>query len=161
MKNVIIVISISILISCKIGAGTLGGFETWYFPISKKNVQNKIDSLFIKYPNYTIPEKWKYLDDWSKSGYDFLESKIFYFKNEPEEMYYVTFVEAGTGVENPDHARIAVRAVNCGKPIWLTVDDFSNNEKNRIQRRFYQEIILKIEKSTGVSAVQLKRNWYE
>ncbi len=39
--------------------------------------------------------KWKKYDFWDKygTGYGFLETRMFYFKNPPEEMYYVSFIE--------------------------------------------------------------------
>src|SRR5882672_7782340 len=86
------IVVLGTLSSCNFSSGTLGGFEDNVFPVSKKRLDNAIDSLYKEFPQYKIPEKWMDLDNWSARGYDFLESNIFYFKDNPEEMYYVTYI---------------------------------------------------------------------
>ncbi|MCD0464980.1 hypothetical protein [Flavobacterium sp. ENC] len=141
------------IISCD---GTLGGFNTISFPKSKKNIENAIDTLYSNYPDYRIPDKYKDFDNWSKSGYDFLDTRIFYFSQAPEEMYYVSFVGDEEAFKDSTHIDIAIRAVFVGnKKKWFKQEDFSKEEESRIQARFNSEIISKLERYTKSKAKDL------
>lgn len=141
-----------ILISCD---GTLGSFNIISFPVSKKKIEIAIDSLYSNNPEYKIPSKWEEHNNWSKRGYDFLESRIFYFKEKPEEMYYVTFVGEEETLKDTTHIDIAIGSVFVGsKRNWFE-EDFSKEEENRIQTRFKKEIISKLEKYTNSKAKDL------
>ena len=133
-----------ILYSCKMGAGTLGGFEDNVFPVSKKRLDNAIDSLYKEFPQYKIPEKWIDLDNWSARGYDFLESNIFYFKDNPEEMYYVTYIGDQETLQDTTKVTIAIRAVIYGRRPWLLHEDLSEKDRQRISKRFKEEIISRL-----------------
>jgi hypothetical protein len=138
------------LISCD---GTLGGFNIISFPVSKKKIEIAIDSLYSKNPEYKIPSKWEKHNNWSKRGYDFLESRIFYFKEEPEEMYYISFIGDEEIFKDTTHIDIAIRSVFAGRKMdWLKQEDFSKEEESRIQTRFKKEIISKLEKYTNSKA---------
>lgn len=140
-------------ISCD---GTLGGFNTISFPVSKKKIEIALDSLNSKHKTYIIPSKWEENNHWSKSGYDFLESHIFYFKEEPEEMYYVSFIGDEETFKDTTHIDIAIRSVFIGrKRKWLKQEEFTREEENRIQTRFKAEIISKLEKYTNCKAKDL------
>jgi hypothetical protein len=142
-----------VLISCD---GTLGGFNTLSFPISKKKLEIAFDNLYLDNPDYKIPNKFQEYNFWSKSGYDFLESRIFYFKENPEEMYYVSFIGEDETFKDTTHIDIAIRSVFIGsKRKWLKQEDFSKDEENRIQTRFKNEIISKLEKYTKSKAKDL------
>jgi len=168
MKKNLFFISLVLCSSCNIiGAGTLSTFQQWTLPVSKEMLDREVADLYKTNPEYLIPEKWKYLDTWADSGFGSLNGKIFYFKENPEEMYYISYFE-----ENPDfdtqkdskNATISVRAVNNGSidRKWRTVDDYKGNsmEEKRINNRFHEEIILKLEKRMGVKSK--KQNfWYE
>ncbi len=153
MKKLII---LSILLTGCIGAGTLGGFETVSFPTSKSNVAKSIDSIYILFPNYQIPDKWKEYDSWSERGYDFLDSRIFYFKSDPEEMYYVTFIgDANDSVQKVEGiTSLAIRAyMNADKPgKWQKESETSSSERNRIELRFRNEIASKISDFTKTNS---------
>ncbi|HEV8511759.1 MAG TPA: hypothetical protein VGQ59_00690 [Cyclobacteriaceae bacterium] len=140
-----ILFSVFILGSCAIGGGTLGGFPPIYFPTSKVNLEHAMDSLFLKYPQYSIPEKWKEKDNWSQRGYDFLESRIFYFKNDPEELYYVTFIGDQVMLRDTTKVSIAIRAVDSESKTWQKYDELNDQQRSRIERRFHNEIIKKLE----------------
>jgi hypothetical protein len=146
MKKLIIILS-TILTGCMVGAGTLGGFETVSFPTSKQNIVTSIDSIYKLFPNYKIPDHWKRYDTWSERGYDFLDSRIFYFKSEPEEMYYVTFIGDSLDQKNPHYTAIAIRSYMKGNNLgpWLNESDTGEEEKKRIESRFRTEIASKIE----------------
>ena len=135
--------------------GTLAGFNIISIPISKKKIEIALDSLYSDYPKYKIPKKWEGDNDWSKRGYDFLESRIFYFQETPEEMYYVTFVGEKETLKDPSHIDIAISSVFVGsKRKWIE-KDFTREEENRIQARFKSEIISKLEKYTNSKAKDL------
>lgn len=141
-----------LLVSCD---GTLAGFNVISFPTSKKKIEIAIDSLYSKYPEYKIPAKWDEYNNWSKRGYDFLESRIFYFKEAPEEMYYVTFVGEEETLKDTTHIDIAISSVFTDRKMKWIEKDFSKEEENRIQERFKTEIISKLEKHTNTKAVDL------
>jgi len=143
------------LTSC-LGAGTLGGFDTRSFATSKQNIVQAIDGLFSKYPEYRIPDKWKPYDTWKQRGYDFLNSRIFYFKSGPEEMYYVTFLgdsNDSTQINNYNTS-ISIRAINNGVAHWKLEDETNSSDKKRIESRFEQEIISKLEEYTNTKATR-------
>ncbi len=157
LKNNKITISVLLLfftlISCD---GTLGGFNIVSFPVSKKRIEIAIDSLYSKNPEYKIPAKWEEQNNWSKRGYDFLESRIFYFKEKPEEMYYISFIGEEETFKDTTHIDIAIRSVFVGRKMdWLKQEDFSKEEESRIQTRFKTEIISKLEKYTNSNAKDL------
>jgi hypothetical protein len=133
------------------GCGTLGGFEIVTFPISKHKLEVGIDSLFSQYPQYRMPNDtaWKTYDDWSARGYDFLESRIFFFNNSPQELYYVSFVGDSTDFADTSKVSISVRAVTSISSGWRLEKDVSSRESDRIEDRFRKEIGEKLEKLTN------------
>ncbi|MCC9073236.1 hypothetical protein LNQ49_16790 [Flavobacterium sp. F-65] len=144
---------IVICINCD---GTLGGFNNLSFPVPKKKLEVAFDSLYSNYPEYKIPAKYQNFNNWSKRGYDFLDSRIFYFSQSPEEMYYISFVGDEQNLKDTTHIDIAIRAVFAGnKKKWLKQEDFTKEEENRIQERFKTEIISKLEKYTNNDAKDL------
>ncbi|CAG5002258.1 hypothetical protein DYBT9275_02852 [Dyadobacter sp. CECT 9275] len=136
-------------------AGTLGAFQKWSFAISEMQMEKGIENLYTQNPNCRIPEKWVHLDDWKQGGYGFLNGKIFYFEDQPEEMYFVSYYEGS--MDSQDVLVISVRAVNNGSS-WSTVDDFRfrEPEQKRIDNRFHEEIIKKLEKLLNVKAQKYK-----
>jgi len=136
--------------------GTLGGFDSRNFTTPKKNIEKAIDTLFAKNPELVIPEKWKSNDDWKKRGFGFLDTRIFYFQSEPEEMYYVSFVSDGNEKQDENGPTIlAVRSVFTKRHNkWLKEEDFDDNAKERIENRFDTEIISKLEKYSGLKATR-------
>lgn len=143
----IIFYSLTFLIfcGCVTGGGTLGGFDPITFPTSKKKMEEAVGSLFTNYPEYGIPKKWQHLNSWEDRGYGFLQSYIFYFKNAPEEMYYVTYIGDEKMLADPTNIQIAIRAINNGGNRWSLNEDLNQNEKNRIIKRFNSEVISKLE----------------
>lgn len=132
-----------------IGAGSLGGWEIVVFPVTEAKLESKIDSLYVKYPEYLPPEKWQYeVKYWDVSGYNSMKSVFFYFNDGPEELYYVTFIDAGFGAKKPEWARIAIRAIYHERIGWKTNENVKNEEKERIRLRFRNEIVSKLERFT-------------
>src|SRR4051812_13486729 len=115
------------------GCGTLGGFDIRSFPTSKQNVVAAIDTLYARHPEYRVPNKWKRFDDWQERGYGFLDTRIFYFKADPEEMYYVSFYgDANDAVQaNKTYTALSIRAVHDGTTTWKLEEDVSSSSKNR------------------------------
>ena len=117
-KRVRWLIAITQFITCGLiaGCGTLGAIgDGIYFPTSKKKLEIAMDSLYSEHPEYKSPAKWNKYNDWSKAGYDFLESRIFYFKSDPEEMYYITFIGDSVALADTSKIAIGIRAVFNGK----------------------------------------------
>ncbi|MES2575592.1 MAG: hypothetical protein V4572_11655 [Bacteroidota bacterium] len=142
-----------LILICTNCDGTLGGFNIISFPVSKKKIETAFNSL---YSEYKIPKKWEEYNNWSKRGYNFLESRIFYFKEKPEEMYYISFIGDEETFKDTTHIDIAIRSVFIGsKKKWLKKEDLKKEEENRIQSRFKSEIISKLEKYTSSNAKDL------
>ncbi|WP_295671699.1 hypothetical protein [uncultured Mucilaginibacter sp.] len=107
-----------------------------------------MDSIFSKNPQYKIPEKWRDLDNWSQRGFGFLKGKIFYFKTSPEEMYYVTMLGDSIDDDIKLKTTIAIRAINTGYR-WFKYNELSDEERKRINERFNEEIVPRLEVYTG------------
>lgn len=153
MKLRILVISSLLLFSCNyIGAGSLGAWKIKGFPITNKQLALSISNLYEKYPQYIVPEKWKYeLDYWKDDTFQSSKMLFFYFGNEPEEMYFVTFVEPGL-TRNPDYVRVAIAAIYTQNTGWKEIDKYNDEEKIRTEKRFEDEIIMKLEKLTNTKS---------
>jgi hypothetical protein len=160
MRQLLItILLICTLTGCFYGAGTLGGFDIRTFPTSKTTLVRAIDTLFAKHPEYVIPYKWQSRDDWKARGYDFLDSRIFYFSSNPEEMYYVSFIgDANDSIQaNTKMTSISIRAVASNESVgWTLEKETSSADKERIEKRFNEEIILKLEKYTRTKATTEK-----
>ena len=153
IKSLFILVLFSV-ISCD---GTLGGFKDRNFAIPKKNIEKAVDTLFAENPQLNIPKKWEEYDTWKKRGYDFLDSRIFYFQTEPEEMYYVSFVSDGNENQDKDGPTIiAIRSVFTKRhKKWKEEAEFDDIEKVRIENRFDSEIVSKLERYSGVKSNRL------
>ncbi len=144
------------LILLFIGCGMLGGFDRRTFPSSKRDLAKSIDKLYRKYPEYVIPDKWKKYDDWKERGFGFLDTRIFYFKDAPEEMYYVSFYGDSVEQHSLYKISIAIRAVCSGTAYWKLEKEYKRKERERIEQRFDKEIISKLEQDMEVQAYREK-----
>lgn len=135
--------------SCNnIGAGGLSGWDIIVFKIPTQKLKSGIDSFYKANPKYVIPGKWKSESDyWVKANSD-LKTTIFYFEDAPEEMYYVTFIGAGTG-DNPNYSRLAIRGVQKDNGNWKRFEEFNTSEQERIEKRFEKEVVTKLEQITN------------
>jgi hypothetical protein len=131
---------------------TLGGFPERNFPVSKENLDKAIDNLFLSNPEFKVPNKWADEDTSIKKSYFFLEGKTFYFKNNPEEMYYVTFIGDSAVLADSKKATISIRLINNGGSKWLRFKEVDTTERKRIEKRFDAEIIGKLENYTGTKS---------
>lgn len=145
-KRFALIVVLSLTCYCLATCGTLGGGigDEIYFPTSKSKLEVAIDSLYSKNPEFRVPDNWKKFDTWSARGYNFLESRIFYFKSVPEEMYYVTFIGDSAVLADTTKVAIGISAINKGENKWLLGNDLDSREKKRIERRFNDEIVSKL-----------------
>ncbi len=136
--------------------GTLGGFKTIRFSTSKSQLERAISELYSQHPEFKIPVEYEQFNNWSKMGYDFLDSRIFYLSDEPEEMYYVSFIGDEATFKDTTNIDIAIRSVFVvNKKRWVEVEGFNESEIGRIQRRFKLEIISKLEKYSNSESKEL------
>lgn len=151
-KNLIVLFSL-FLFSCQyIGAGSLGAWKIKVFPVTNKQMASSIDSLYNEYPQYKIPEKWRYESDyWKRDGFQLSKIMFFYFESGPEEMYFVSFLEPGA-VKNREYVRLAIRSIYNEKMGWKEIKKYNDEEKVRIEQRFENEIIPKLEKLTNTKS---------
>jgi hypothetical protein len=153
-----------ILNSCWFGAGTLGSFKSYLFVASEKKMNLEIENIYTSHPEYKMPKKWEPFDDWNERGFESLNGKIFYFGNSPEEMYYVSYYELNDNNSIKDGFKttdISVRAVHNGTWRWKKEDDYEKDkkEKERIEKRFHDEIIVKLEKQMNTKAIE-DNSWF-
>jgi hypothetical protein len=137
----------AVLFGCNV-SGQIG--STFNFPTSKQNMELAIDSLYAKYPEYKVPAKWQAFNNFSPGASAYIEGKVFYFKSNPEEMYYVSLI-SGSG-HHSGRVGLAIRAINKGSADWLQEQAMGYDDEDRIQARFKTEIISKLETFTGVKA---------
>jgi hypothetical protein len=106
-----------------------------------------IDTLYFKNPEYKIPAKWLRYDNFAAKPSTYLFKKIFYFKDKPEEMYYVSLIDDSIMTGDTSQTGLAIRAVNRNGE-WMQVDKFDYKQQRKIQRRFNKEIISKLKEYT-------------
>jgi len=147
MKRLYITALISFLFfySCNYpGSGALGGWDIIVFKTPEAKLKQAIDSLYRLEPSYKAKGNWEYeTNKWLKDHY-YLNTVVFYFNSQPEEMYYVTYIDKGNG-DHPNYSRLAIRGVQTSSNSWKHYDEFSESEKLRIETRFHEEIVKKIE----------------
>lgn len=131
-----------------IGAGSFGGWDITVFPVSSKQLDIAIDSLYKAFPRYVVPGKWKnYSEEWIKQGYVQRKTYVFYFEDYPEEMYYVSIVGPGYA-SHPEYARFSIRGVETGDGNWKEHKQYNDAESARIEKRFKEAIVSKLEEYT-------------
>jgi hypothetical protein len=138
-----------ILISCFcisfISCNTFGGLDgSVMFHTNSDTLTRAMDSLYAKYPEYKLPAKWKAYDNLSLKPTPGITNTIIYFKDAPEEMYYVSLINDSLLSGSRHRNGLAIRAVNQGNANWLQAEDIGFREEKRIQKRFRHEIIAKL-----------------
>jgi hypothetical protein len=113
------------------------------FKTSHQILERAIDTLYAKYPDYQIPQKWKAYDNFYVRPSKFLSKKIFYFKSQPEEMYDVTLIDDSIMTGDTSQTGLAIRAINRGGA-WIQQDKLTYKQQKKIQKRFNKEIIAKL-----------------
>jgi hypothetical protein len=147
MKNLTILLAVMIALTrCNIGAGTLGSFDARRFAIKKSDFLAVFDSLTEK----QIPDKWRDTAASIEQTYEFLGDDVtcLYLNENPEEMYFVSYQG------NSKFTVISVRSVfRHGR--WSVKGDLDDNEIDRIETRFDNEIIKKVENRTRTKAERI------
>jgi len=135
------------LICSGFSCGTLGGIgPTFYFPTSKLKLEKAFSKMYLENPTYSLPDSLMKYDNWKKRGYGFLEGKIVYFDDLPQELYYVTYIGDSTDLLDTAKIGIAIRSVCMPEksPKWLLSDELNVIERERIEKRFSTEIVSKL-----------------
>ena len=123
------------------------------FSYQRKKSRQFFKLFYQEYPQFKIPVEKQYAEQtWKTGGYSTLKSMFFYIEKEPSRIYYVTYIDAGFGVENPEYARIALRAVYKEDDKWYIKDDLSEKEQEDIKVFFEKEIISRLEKIMGTKS---------
>jgi hypothetical protein len=147
MKNLTFLFAVMIILTrCNIGAGTLGSFDDRRFAVNKSDFLTAFDSLTEK----QVPDKWKETAASIEHTYEFLADDVtcLYLDDNPEEMYFVSYQG------NSKFTVISVRSVfRNGR--WFAKGDLDDEEIDRIETRFDNEIIKKIENRTRTKAERI------
>ena len=140
-KAIILLCCFCSLIAACDTAGQIG--DTANFKTSHPILEVAIDSLYIQHPEYKTPQKWAQYNSLAIKPLPYMFKKIFYFKSNPEEMYYVSLIDDSVMTGDTSQTGLAIRAVYRGGG-WLQEDKFNYKEQKQIQRRFNKEIISKL-----------------
>lgn len=130
------------------GDGALGAWDIIVFPVEEKAMDSTLTLFYQKYPQFKVPSEKNYMVNyWKEGGYGFLKGMFFYCgESSTLRAYYVTYIDAGFMAENPEYARLSLRAVyNEDSDRWSTFKDFKKLERDQIRDNFNKEIILRIE----------------
>ena len=139
----------SVLAACD-NIGTVG--DPVRFHTKKPALAAAIDSLYAKYPEYRVPAKWQQFNNFAYKNPAFIETRVFYFKSPPEEMYYVSLIDDSLLSADTAHSGLAIRAINRGSGVWLQGPDVSFRDEKRINKRFKNAILSKLEAFTHAKA---------
>jgi hypothetical protein len=138
---VIICCMAGMLASCDT-EGQIG--DTIRFRADKQNLDKAIDSLYAKYPEYKVPPTWEKYKNLSLRPNSYIEDKFFYFKSQPEEMYYVALIDDSAMAGDSARSRLAIRAINHGDGKWVLESGIDYKEEKAIVKRFDDEIVAKL-----------------
>jgi hypothetical protein len=141
------------LYRCDSSDTLLGGWPDRTFPISRKKLTSAINQLYDKNVEYKVPGKWMEEDSSIIKSNFYLLSTTFYFKENPEEMYFVSFIGDDSMLADSSKTIISIRSVNNGEK-WLRYVDENPAERVRIEKRFDKEIISKLELYSGTNSLK-------
>lgn len=141
-----------LLFSCNYpGKGSLGGWASITFPVPKDKLKLAIDSLRNTNPENEIPEKWRYDSEyWERDAGGVKEPEVLYIKKQPEEMYFFSYIPMEDN-QSKTSTTIALRSV-FRNGTWHRKAVLDTTEQRRISRRFYEEIIAKLELITNTKS---------
>ena len=133
----LILLSILFLFIC-FSCGSTGRVMFYDFNASKYKVEKEILSIINNGPNHTLPPKWI-----GGTKGDYLEYFYIYFKNNPEEMYQIGFKYDSLTWNESSNCSLAIVSQFSGEE-WKYEKDLSNNEIDRITKRFEDVILSKL-----------------
>jgi len=146
-KQAKVLIMLCCICSMLAACNTLGQIgDSVRFNTSTANLENALDSLYKNYPEYKMPATWaKYKSSIVKvSPSPYTEDKFFYFKSNPEELYYVVLINDSVMTDDSARTRLAIRAVNRGSDKWILESGLDNDAEETIIKRFDDEIVSKL-----------------
>jgi hypothetical protein len=139
MRNIFFILFIILYSSCH----RHDRFNYRTFKLDEATLLASIDSLHIMHPQYRAPSKWTIHDGFSYSmKMHNTSERRFYFSAPIEEMYYVT-ISAYDG-----ETKMIICAVHTNKG-WHLEKDLAPSEIRRIEKRFDDKIISKLEVLTN------------
>ncbi|MBO9702796.1 MAG: hypothetical protein J7604_21465 [Sporocytophaga sp.] len=112
--------------------------------IKDKYLEKYIDSFYVYYPEYIVPDSIKQDNLYQSLDYDHLSLSKFYFSNHPIEIYYIQWT--GPGCVNIRFTYNPITSESSGVFRGDPEDKIKEHEIERIKNRFEEEIISKIEK---------------
>lgn len=149
LKFFLLLLIPALLFSCNYpGEGSLGGWAFITFPVQKDKLKLAIDSLRNANPENEIPEKWQYDSEyWKRDAGGLNESEVLYLKTKPEVMFFLSYIPNGNE-QNKKSTTIALRSV-FRNGSWYRKTDLDTTQQKTISKRFYEEIIAKLELITN------------
>jgi len=141
IKAIILLFAICGFLTACDTMGQIG--DTANFRTSHPVLEAAIDTLYDKNPEYNVPAKWAQDSSMGMKPLPYMFRKIFYFKSNPEEMYYVSLIDDSVMTGDTSQTGLAIRAVNRGDG-WMKADKFDYKQAKKIQKRFNKEIISKL-----------------
>ncbi len=144
LKGLLIVLALWCCKACFIIEGT-GGSTGVVTEINDNKLKvdfilKYLDTFFIKYPEYIVPDSIQNMFEFKSNDYEHLNLSKFYFSNNPTEVYFIQW-------KGPGYINVrAILDVNSNNTIWTNLqEDVSESEILRIKNRFEDSIIYKIE----------------
>jgi len=130
---------IFLLVLFSFSCGTIGHVQFYNFSVSKYEAEKEIIKVINKDSSYSAPGKWK--DTIGLSGP--IELIYVYFSSSPEEMYQVGFTGDSFKWKTSSVCRLSLDGVFDGDR-WRFESDLSSKEQKRIQKRFEDRILSKM-----------------
>lgn len=131
----IVIIAFSFLYSC----GTTGHIQFYNYEVSKDKIESEILKVINKDSLYTAPPTWNNYE----LGVDTVYDIFIMFQSNPKEIYQIDFVGPSSDWKISSTCILALVGVFNGK-LWYFERDLSSEQKERVKRRFEQEILSKM-----------------
>lgn len=108
-----------------------------------------IDSFYISNPRFKAPDKWTIYDGFSETKRvgSFANERRFYFGPPKEELYEVVILP------EEEESSMVITAIH-DNDNWHLPDELNSREIERIEERFDNRIITKLEKITNSKCVE-------
>ena len=157
MKKVLYILLILFLSSCNFSPGIHGLdiLEVERLDLNRTEFEIQYKLFENGYPSYQAPSKWSDSINYWNQVFGFVDCKYIYFNQNPEELYFVTLIGDSKDTTSLNQTLfyqqtlLGVRASFDSINGWRTENDFTENETNRITRRFKTKIIPKIKKASS------------
>jgi hypothetical protein len=130
-----------------IGCNGRAEFKARRFSVGKEKILSAIDSVYGLYPQYKMPDKWIVYDGYSERGHKYENEWKFYFSPPPEEMISVSIVSRG------EESKLIISSVH-DETGWHHENDMARSDIMRVQKRFDERIIPKLEKFAKTACIK-------